>query len=92
LKLKPFKEMLALTKEGVDKALAPLRARQVKGQAELEKMKLEEKIITLETEVQEMCVDKTINFEKLLNKLDEIALLERRKKQYDKVLEELFPE
>ncbi len=36
--LKPFKEMLALTKEGIDAALAPLRARQVKGQAELEEM------------------------------------------------------
>jgi hypothetical protein len=92
MKLKPLKEMLAMTKEGIDKALAPIRARQIRSQADLESAKLDEKIVTLETEVQEMCVDKTINFEKLLDKLDNIALLERRKKQYAKVLEELFPE
>jgi hypothetical protein len=92
MKLKPFKEMIALTKEGVDKALAPIRARQVRIQAELEQSKLDEKLVTLETEVQEMCVGKSIDFDALLDKLDKMALLERRKKQYAKVLEELFPE
>lgn len=90
--LKPFKEMLALTKEGVDKALAPIRARQVKSQAELKTLEIEEKKITLETKVQEMCTDKTIDFDGLLNRLDEIALLERRQKQYKKVVKELFPD
>jgi hypothetical protein len=91
MKLKPFAEMLAMTKEGIDKALAPIRSRQVRIQAELEQSKIDEKIVTLETEVQEMCVNKTIDFNGLLEKLDKIALLERRKKQYAKVLDELFP-
>jgi GTP-binding protein EngB required for normal cell division len=91
MKLKPFAEMLAMTKEGVDKALAPIRARQVRIQAELEQSKLDENIVTLETEVQEMCVGKSIDFELLLSKLDKIALMERRKKQYAQVLRELFP-
>lgn len=92
MKLKPFKEIIALTLEAKDKLLAPVRARQVKGQAELEMAKLDEKLITYETEVQEMCTDKSIDFDKLLSKLDSIALLERRKKQYTQVLKELFPE
>jgi hypothetical protein len=39
-----------------------------------------------------MCADKEINFYNLFEKLDKIALFERRKKQYDKVLAELFTE
>ena len=84
--------MIKLTKEGIDKALAPIRCRQVKSQADLEMAKIDEKIITLEAKVQEMCVEKTIDFDSLLRKLDEIAILERRQKQYLKVLSELFPE
>lgn len=91
MKLKPFAEMIALTKEKLDSAMAPIRARQVKSKAEMEMAGLDAEILTKETEVQEMCIERDIDFKKLLAKLDEIALLERRKKQYDKVLAELFP-
>lgn len=92
MKLKPFKEMIAMSKEKIEEALAPMRARQVKAQAELEMAKIDEKLITLETTVQEICSQKTINFDKLIEKLDESALLERRQKQFEKILGELFPE
>jgi spermidine synthase len=92
MKLKPFKDLIAMSKEKLDEALAPIRARQVKTQAELKLAEIDEKIVTKETEVQELCTGKTIDFEKLLKTLDDIALLERRKKQYDKVLSELFPD
>lgn len=72
--------------------MAPIRAKQVRIKAELEMSKLEADIITLETGVQEMCTEKDINLPNLLDKLDEIALLERRKKQYGVVLQQLFPE
>jgi 3-isopropylmalate dehydratase small subunit len=92
MKLKPFKDLIAMSKEKLDEALAPIRARQVKTQAELKLAEIDEKIVTKETEVQELCTGKSIDFEKLLKTLDDIALLERRKKQYDKVLSELFPD
>ena len=92
MKLKPFKEMIAMSKEKIEEALAPMRARQVKAQAELEMAKIDEKLITLETTVQEICSQKTISFDKLIEKLDESALLERRQKQFEKILGELFPE
>ena len=92
MKLKPFKEVIAMSKEKLNEALAPIRARKIKTQAEMKKSEIDEKIITLESEIQEMCTTVEINFDSLFDKLDKIGLLERRKKQYDKVLSELFPD
>lgn len=91
MKLRPFKELIAMSKEKLDEAMAPIRARQVKAQAELEMSKLDAELLTHEGEVQEMCTQKEIKFPTLLDKLDKIALLERRKKQYADVLKQLFP-
>ena len=91
MQLKPFKELIGLSKEKLDEAMAPIRARQVKSKAEMEMAQLDADILTLETEIQEMCIEKDINFSRLLDKLDRIALLERRKVQYEKVLVQPFP-
>lgn len=91
MKLKPFKELIAMSKEKLDEAMAPIRARQVRSQAELEMARLDADLLTKEGEVQEMCTKKEINFPSLLDRLDQIALLERRKKQYSDVLKQLFP-
>jgi len=91
MKLKPFRELIAMSKEKLDEAMAPIRARQVKSQAELEMARLDADLLTHEGQVQEMCTQKEINFPNLLDKLDKIALLERRKKQYSDVLKQLFP-
>lgn len=91
MKLKPFKELISMSKEKLDEAMAPIRARQVRSQAELEMAKLDADILTKEGEVQEMCTKKEINFPQLLDRLDSLALLERRKKQYADVLKQLFP-
>jgi phage portal protein BeeE len=91
MKLKPFKEIIGMSKEKLSEALAPIRARKVKSQAELEMAKLDDELIRLEAEIQEDCAKESIDFPKLLDKLDRVALLERRKKQYTKVLDELFP-
>jgi hypothetical protein len=91
MKLKPFAEVIALSKEKLSEALAPIRARKVRSQAELEMAKLDDELVRLESDVQEMCAKEEINFPNLLDKLDKAALLERRKQQYEKVLSELFP-
>lgn len=91
MKLKPFAEIIAMTKEGLDIALAPIRARQVKMKAELEMAKIDEQLVTTETKIQELCCSKDINFDSLIIKLDECALAERRKKQFQKIVNELFP-
>lgn len=91
MKLKPFAEIIALSKEKLAESLAPVRARKVRSQAELEMAKLDDEIIRLEADVQEQCSKEDINFPTLLDKLDKVALLERRKEQYEQVLAQLFP-
>lgn len=91
MKLKPFAEIIAMSKEKLAESLAPVRARKVRSQAELEMAKLDDEIIRLEATVQEQCAKEDINFPDLLDKLDKVALLERRKAQYADVLSQLFP-
>lgn len=91
MKLKPFAEIIALSKEKLAESLAPIRARKVRSQAELEMAKLDDELIRLEADIQEQCAKEDINFPNLLDKLDKVALLERRKVQYEIVLAQLFP-
>jgi hypothetical protein len=91
MKLKPFAELISMSKEKLAEALAPVRARKVRSQAELEMAKLDDELIRLEAEVQEQCSKEDLNFPSLLDKLDKVALLERRKAQYADVLSQLFP-
>lgn len=92
MKLKPFKDIISMSKEKLDAALAPIRARQVQTRADLEIAKLDEKIVSLEANVQELCTVKEIDFDAVIRCMDEHALCERRKKQLAKIVGELFPE
>lgn len=92
MKLTPYKKLLIMGKEAVDACLAPVRANSAKKKAELEIAKLEERIATLDSDLNTFCSEKDINFDKVINKLDEIALAERRKKQFTKIIDEMFPE
>lgn len=92
MKLKPFKEILKMSKEKLDEALAPIRAAKAKSQANLEMARLDERLATLESDINEICSQKDINFDKLIAKLDEVGVAERRKKQYERIVAELFPE
>lgn len=92
MKLTPYKKLLTMAKEAVDTALAPVRARAAKKQAELETCKLDEKIATLEQKITELCSQKDLNFDSIIDKMDELALAERRKSQFEKITVELFPE
>lgn len=90
MKLTPYKKILAMTKEAIDKTLVPIRARQAKQLGELEMMKIEEQILTMESDIQEITVKHPLNYDALLTKLDRVAILERRKKQFSRVIKELF--
>jgi len=91
MKLKPFKEMIALSKDKLNEALAPVRAGQVKAKADLETLRIEAEIIEKEARIQELCVVKDVDIVDVLNRMDAVALLERRKKQLGEVVEQLFP-
>jgi hypothetical protein len=90
--LKPFKEILSLSKEKLDEALAPIRARQVKAKADSLVATYEEDIISIERQITELCATKEVDFEKLADLLDKHALKERRKNQFNNIYKQLFPE
>jgi DNA polymerase III delta prime subunit len=92
MKLTPYKTLLTMGKEAINAALAPVRAMSAKKKAELEIAKLDERMATLESELNDLCSVKEIDYDKIINKLDEIALAERRKKQFEKIVNEMFPD
>lgn len=92
MKLKPYKEVLKMAKEKVDETLAPVRVLRAKKQAELEIAKMDEKMATQEAAITELCCQKEINFDAIIKAQDEYALMERRRKQFVKIIAEMFPE
>lgn len=90
-KVKSFKEVLTLTKEKLDDAMAPIRVRSAKAKATLESSKLEEKMIGLEREVHELCASKDLDFIKIVGKIDEYELAERKLAQINGLIADLFP-
>jgi hypothetical protein len=92
MKLTAYKDVLKLGKEKVQEAMAPMRAREQRKRAELEAVQIESKICEVEQQIQELCAAYPIDFNKLIKQIDEKALLERRKKQYGEIIEQMFPE
>ena len=90
MKLLKYKEIIGKSKEKIDELLAPIRANKMQKKAEFEMAKLDEKLLELETKIQDICLEKDINFDSLLECLDDIALLERRKQQYAEIINDLF--
>lgn len=89
--IKSFKTLVSMTKEKLDEALIPLRVRGAKAKAESEKIKLEEKMIALETQINELCAAKELNFVFIADKMDEYELTERRLNQITNLVAQLFP-
>ena len=90
MKLKPFKELLKMGKEKIEQSLAPVRALQAMRQAEVKIAEMEEKIITQESKV--TASTHPVDFDCMIKALDELALMRRRKKQFEKIKNEMFPE
>ena len=89
--LKPFKEILALSKEKLDEALAPIRTKQVKAKADSLVANYEEELLTIERKITEACVTKDVNLETIADLLDQHALKQRRKDQFLAIYTQLFP-
>jgi GTP-binding protein EngB required for normal cell division len=90
MKLTPYKKILKYSKEKIQESLAPMRANQAKIQGHLEIAKLDEEIVTLEAKITEICAEHPLNFSKIIDAQDKLALIERRKKQLQKIITELF--
>ena len=92
LKLIPYKELITKAKELKDEALAPIRAKEMRKQAELEQMKIEADIVTQEAKIQELASAYPIDYGKMFDAMDELALKRRRHKQFDDIIQQMFAE
>lgn len=90
-KLKTFKELVAMGKEGLDAALLPLRVEAARNRAQGEIIKLKEKLLGIETKINEECARKDIDFNKVGDLMDEYDLTERRLTQISDLVMALFP-
>jgi len=92
IKLKSFKELVSMTKEKLDEALLPLRIDAGRNKAQGAVITLKEKLITIETQLNEQCSQKELNFDKLTGLMDEYDLTERQLKQIEALVSALFPQ
>jgi len=92
MKLTPYSKLITMSKEAVDKALAPVRAKSQKKRAELEVLKLEESVTTLEQQITELCSKQELDYDKILDKCDELDLCQRRRVQFESLIKDLFPD
>lgn len=92
MKLKTFKELIALSKEKFDEAMVPLRAATAKAKAQLLVAEIDEKIASVQQRIQEQAGNKDINFETLADLVDQVELLELRRKRFTDIVSQLFPE
>lgn len=90
--VKPFAEVIAMTKEKLDEALAPIRARSAKAKADMTVAKLEEEMVTLERQIHEACASKDLNFDSIVSMIDKYELTERKSGQIKALIGDLFPE
>lgn len=88
--LMKYKDILVLAKEKIKEAMAPLRANEMKKKAELEVCKLESEILDKESKIQDISSEYPINFDKLIDSIDELELVKRRKDQFEKIIAEMF--
>lgn len=90
MSLLKYKDVLILCKDKIKEVMAPLRAREMRKKAELEVCKLESTIAEKEQKIQECASEYPINFDRLIDALDELELTNRRKEQFERIIAEMF--
>lgn len=91
MKLKPYETVVKMAKDALDAMKAPLRASQMRKKAEGEQLEIESRIMDLDAKIQDLASAYPVDFNKLIEAIDERALLERRRDQFGKIIKEMFP-
>ncbi len=87
-----YKDVLVLCKDKIKEALAPLRAREMKKKAELEVCKIDSQIAEKEQKIQEIASEYPIDFHRMIDAIDDLDLITRRKEQFEQIINEMFGE
>lgn len=91
MKLTPYREMIALAKDKAKELMAIPRAFEQRKRAELEMAKIDSLIAEGEQSINEVTAEYPVNFDRLIDKIDDLALLERRRDQFARIVAEMFP-
>ncbi len=85
-----YKELLSMAKDKVTELMAPMRSNEMRKRAELEICKLESTIAEKEQKIQELASKYPIDFDKMLDAIDEVDLIKRRQQQFETIIAEMF--
>lgn len=85
-----YKDILGLAKDKIKEVMAPLRAHEMKKRAELEIAKIDSTIAEKEQAIQEFASAYPIDFDKMIDAIDELDLIKRRQAQFAQIIEEMF--
>ena len=88
--LMKYKDVLVLAKDKIKELMAPLRAYEMKKKAELEVAKLEGVIAEREQAIQQVASEYPINFDGLIDSLDDLELTKRRLTQFNSIIKDMF--
>jgi len=91
MKLTPYNEALKMGKKKLNELLVPVKVNRAKKQAELEMCKLDEEIATKQAALHDVCTSEEIKFDRIIGMQDDLAILERKRSQYEVILAEMFP-
>ena len=92
MKLLKYKDVLVLSKDEVQEVMAPLRATEMRKRAELEMCKIDSQIAENEQSIQEAASQYPIDFYSLIDLIDELELIKRRREQFELIINEMFSE
>jgi hypothetical protein len=87
-----YAALIRMSKDLKEAALAPFRVREMRSKAHLEITKLESAIAEKESEITTAQGAYPIDFDLVIKRLDEKALIERRLKQFREIVTLLFPD
>ena len=91
MKLTPYQEALTRDKKDADAAAAGFRAKETKARLTLESVQLEAQIAAAESDVQRVSSTYPLDADRLIDTLDDLALLNRKATQLKEVIDQLFP-
>lgn len=90
--LMKYSDILVLAKDKIKEVMAPLRAREMRKKAELEIAKLESIVAEKEQKIQECASAYPVDFDKLIDALDDLELTRRKVNQLGEIVKEMFAE
>jgi len=86
------KELLKMVEGAIKEVKLPFKLRKEKKQLESWILDYEEKVATLEADITDIKCEDELNVDKILDKVDDLELAQRRLKQGQELMNELFPD